>query len=191
MTDTISASLKRQLEQLVGERDRLVQQYAYVFSSYAFIEKAIFDIRAAAESLDKKDVEIEVRDGAELGQRDRWMIRSGNRRLSTQAPTFRSKAEAVIEATKQIQRASEVENPKKEEVAAMVAAYLTAADAPISRAELFERLRQDGIVIQGKDPEMVLSTMLWRAGPPLGIYNVKGVGYWLDQRRGEIENAFQ
>ncbi|RBP16406.1 hypothetical protein DFR50_10547 [Roseiarcus fermentans] len=36
--------------------------------------------------------------------------------------------------------------------------------------------------MHGSNPEMVLSTMLWRAGPTEGIVRLKSGGYWLEGR---------
>jgi hypothetical protein len=47
---------------------------------------------------------------------------------------------------------------------------------PMARRELFDELAGRGIVIQGKDPEMVLSTMLWRSKEK--IVRLPGHGYW-------------
>ncbi|PDS75448.1 hypothetical protein [Rhizobium sp. L43] len=70
-------------------------------------------------------------------------------------------------------------NPSKEKVAKIVRQMLEDSDKPLSRSEIYKSLDRQGIKIWGKDPEMVLSTMLWRAGPELGIENKKGVGYIL------------
>ncbi|TAV50394.1 hypothetical protein ELI30_19785 [Rhizobium leguminosarum] len=70
-------------------------------------------------------------------------------------------------------------NPDKRDVAAQVAAMLMDSDKPLSRREIYENLKAAGIEIRGKDPEMVLSTMLWRAGEEFSIENKKGMGYIL------------
>ncbi|MBB3445885.1 hypothetical protein [Rhizobium sp. BK379] len=70
-------------------------------------------------------------------------------------------------------------NPSKEKVAKIVRQMLEDSEKPLSRSEIYKSLDRQGIKIWGKDPEMVLSTMLWRAGPELGIENRKGVGYVL------------
>lgn len=44
------------------------------------------------------------------------------------------------------------------------------------RKELFNALAKEGLVIHGKDPEMVLSTMLWRASDT--IVRLPPHGYW-------------
>lgn len=69
------------------------------------------------------------------------------------------------------------QNPKKEFVAARVAEIIREAGVPKSRAELFKALKAQGIVLQGKNPEMVLSTMLWRSSDT--IVRLPSHGYWL------------
>lgn len=51
------------------------------------------------------------------------------------------------------------------------------AGRPVPRKELFEDLASRGIHIHGKDPEMVLSTMMWRM--PQDFIRLAGYGYWL------------
>jgi hypothetical protein len=53
-------------------------------------------------------------------------------------------------------------NSKKEEVAQAAREILNAEGRPLPRTELYKRLVDRGLVIEGSDPEMVLSTMLWR-----------------------------
>jgi hypothetical protein len=75
-----------------------------------------------------------------------------------------------------------MQNSKKEEVAAAARRILEAAPAPISRADLYQQLRSEGLRINGSNPEMVLSTMLWRAGRVEKITRLKSGGYWLETR---------
>lgn len=73
-------------------------------------------------------------------------------------------------------------NSSKEEVAKAARVVLHSADGPMSRAELYKRLVFHGLRIRGKNPEMVLSTMLWRAGKDAGIVRLKSGGYALAER---------
>lgn len=70
-----------------------------------------------------------------------------------------------------------VRNSKKEEVAAAARRIIEAEGRPMSRTELYERLIGGGLTINGADPEMVLSTMLWRMRDQV-VRLAKG-GYWL------------
>ena len=67
-------------------------------------------------------------------------------------------------------------NPKKEEVAAEVRDILMANKAPMTRDELLKMLSKRGKDIQGKNPAVVLQTMLWRMQSV--IVHLKGYGYW-------------
>lgn len=67
-------------------------------------------------------------------------------------------------------------NPSRESVASESLRLIREAGHPLPRTELFNALRDSGTVIEGKDPEMVLSTMLWRSENE--IARIKGHGYW-------------
>lgn len=67
-------------------------------------------------------------------------------------------------------------NSRKEDVAATARRVILERGAPITRDDLYDLLTAEGLVIQGKDPQMVLSTMLWRMRDQ--IARVKGGGYW-------------
>jgi hypothetical protein len=67
-------------------------------------------------------------------------------------------------------------NPDRDFVVEMCLALIRDAGKPLSRRELFEALAARGITISGKDPEMVLSTMLWRSQGK--IVRLQGFGYW-------------
>lgn len=67
-------------------------------------------------------------------------------------------------------------NSPKEEVVAVAIELIRERGQPIMRDELYELLIEAGLTIQGKDPQMVLSTMLWRMKDK--IVRVEGGGYW-------------
>ena len=48
---------------------------------------------------------------------------------------------------------------------------------PLPRAKLFEAVKVGGMIIHGKDPEMVFSTMLWRMQDR--FIRLEKHGYWL------------
>ena len=58
----------------------------------------------------------------------------------------------------------------------MARQIIAVAGRPVSRGELFPRLRELGINIDGKHPQMVLSTMLWRMRDQVVRL---AEGYWL------------
>ena len=68
-------------------------------------------------------------------------------------------------------------NPKKETVVAVVMAIILETGHPVSRNFLFDRLKDAGIRINGKDPKMILSTMLWRSKDL--VIRLDHHGYWL------------
>lgn len=67
-------------------------------------------------------------------------------------------------------------NSSKEKVAEAAREVILESGAPLMRDELYGRLIERGLTIQGKDPHMVLSTMLWRMKEK--IVRVDGGGYW-------------
>ena len=67
-------------------------------------------------------------------------------------------------------------NPDRELVADYCVEIVRTMGHPLSRRDLFQALVDRGIVIEGKDPEMVLSTMLWRSKDK--IVRLPGHGYW-------------
>lgn len=69
-------------------------------------------------------------------------------------------------------------NSNKEDVAAEARRIVVELNKPVPRADLFALLVARGFVLKGSDPQMVLSTMLWRAGKAAGIVNLKNRGYW-------------
>ena len=76
-------------------------------------------------------------------------------------------------------------NPKKEVVAEEALKIIEEAGEPVPRAELYRRLCEAGVVIEGKDPEQVLSTMLWRTRETTPIVRIPSGGYWLANRAHE------
>ncbi|MBK5948742.1 hypothetical protein CCR93_04665 [Rhodobium orientis] len=68
-------------------------------------------------------------------------------------------------------------NPPKEDVAESAREIIKERGAPMGRSELYNALCERGIHLHGKDPEMVLSTMLWRMKDR--VVRLKSGGYWL------------
>lgn len=67
-------------------------------------------------------------------------------------------------------------NPDREIVALACVNYIREAGYPLMRADLLKKLTEDDIIIRGKDPAMVLSTMLWRSKDI--IQRLPRGGYW-------------
>lgn len=68
-------------------------------------------------------------------------------------------------------------NSRKEEVADAARKFIEDRGEPIMRDELYDLLTAEGLTIKGKDPKMVLSTMLWRMRHR--VIRLKSGGYWL------------
>jgi hypothetical protein len=68
------------------------------------------------------------------------------------------------------------QNPNRRDVTLKAVEYIREAERPLSRSEIWEKLKADDIIIYGKNPEMVLSTMLWRTKDL--IRRLRGGGYW-------------
>lgn len=68
-------------------------------------------------------------------------------------------------------------NPSKEKVASEAASIIRHLRRPLRRTELFQALERAGVRIYGKNPEMVLSTMLWRMRKK--IVRLEKYGYWV------------
>lgn len=68
-------------------------------------------------------------------------------------------------------------NPPRTVVAEKVREILTERGHPVKRSDLFRQLSDRGVHIYGQDPEMVLSTMLWRMKDQ--FVRIPRVGYWL------------
>ena len=72
-------------------------------------------------------------------------------------------------------------NPKKEDVAEAAREIIKERGEPVSRTNLFRALAEHGITISSEnDPEVVLSTMLWRTRDR--VTRLKTGGYWLPER---------
>lgn len=66
-------------------------------------------------------------------------------------------------------------NPDRREVSEKALEIIRALRRPLSRRDLYKRLTDAGVIITGKDPEMVLGTMLYRDDR---IVRLRGFGYW-------------
>lgn len=82
----------------------------------------------------------------------------------------------VVESKPRLHPSGRPKNPLKEEVALAACEILRARGEPMSRDDLFEALTERGVIIHGKNPPVVLQTMLWRVQEV--ITHLKGHGYW-------------
>ena len=67
-------------------------------------------------------------------------------------------------------------NPSRDDVGRKAWELIGTHGRPIPRTELFMLLGKEGIHIYGKDPEMVLSTMMWRMQEH--FIRIPKFGYW-------------
>ena len=68
-------------------------------------------------------------------------------------------------------------NPSKEVVARFTYNLAKDRGRPVPRESIMAALQNDGVEIEGKDPEMVVSTMLWRQKDV--VVRLKPYGYWM------------
>jgi hypothetical protein len=74
-------------------------------------------------------------------------------------------------------------NSKKEDIAEAARVVIAGHGKPVMRSALFKELIEQGYTIEGTNPEMVLSTMLWRMKDK--VVRLKQGGYWLAERPWE------
>lgn len=67
-------------------------------------------------------------------------------------------------------------NPPRDFVVTKALEIIQERGEPVPRSELYAALRARGVEVFGKDPVMVLSTMLWRSDDR--IVRLKDHGYW-------------
>lgn len=75
-------------------------------------------------------------------------------------------------------------NPKKEDVANAAREILEECGEPLPCSKLHKKLIDRGVVIEGKDPQAVLITMLWRQKDK--VQRIKGGGYWLTEQSAAV-----
>lgn len=68
-------------------------------------------------------------------------------------------------------------NPPRALIGQTAREIIEKAGRPVSRDALFEGLKERGLIVRGKDPMMVLSTMMWRMQDE--FVRLPGYGYWL------------
>jgi hypothetical protein len=137
-------------------------------------------LKEIADKVDElMDAMYKVRE--EMQEIDRF-IRMWHEMAGIQPPAEleQSKIEEAVDRPKRIRP----KNPPREAVAEACVNYIREAGRPLMRAELLDQLTADGIVIRGKDPAMVLSTMLWRSKDI--IRRLPEGGYW---PAGELSQA--
>ncbi|HVV78557.1 MAG TPA: hypothetical protein VHD59_02940 [Pseudolabrys sp.] len=67
-------------------------------------------------------------------------------------------------------------NPDKQLIGDLAEASMVTKGRPIPRRELMEDLKKNGVFLHGKNPDMILSTMMWRMQDR--FVRIPGFGYW-------------
>jgi hypothetical protein len=135
------------------------------------------ELKTKAEHI--KQLAEEMKDLLDQHKALRSFIRTWYEMAGVQPPDENENEEhietPVLPAPKPAKRSRPI-NPDRRIVVDMCVDYIREARRPLMRADLFALLKRDGIEIKGQDPEMVLSTMLWRSKDKV-IRLAKG-GYW-------------
>ncbi len=138
-------------------------------------DKALENAVAIRDELMEKiaNAEIQIKEWRAQAQRAERFIADWEEFSGQQAPqTAVSESAAVsVESARVKPR-----NPKKEDVADAALKIIRERGEPMSRDDLFDALQSDGVVLQGKNPPVILQTMLWRMQDR--IVHLKGHGYW-------------
>lgn len=87
-------------------------------------------------------------------------------------------ATAIATAKEALTAIRKRRNSRKEDVADAARRLILQRGAAIPRPELYQLLVKEGMVIEGSDPETVLSTMLWRTKDQPGVVHIRNHGYW-------------
>lgn len=138
-------------------------------------EKKAIDLRAAIASLKNKIADDQARLSRlsnEAAAVDDW-IRTWHQLAGTPyIPAGMERSEITLPVGKP----KRPKNPDREIVVEKALQIIRERGEPMSRRDLFEALKEQGIELRGKDPEMVLSTMLWRSQDR--IERLIPFGYW-------------
>ncbi|UZK70549.1 hypothetical protein OKW76_05775 [Sphingomonas sp. S1-29] len=125
-----------------------------------------------------------LREERDILQRDlqvtEQFIAVWRRTNNVQGPPERIEAKINLTHNDVPSHSKKPKNPRREAVAEAVLEIISNRGAPVSRSELYEALKARGVAVYGKDPVMVLSTMLWRSQDR--IVRLGSEGYWFRNR---------
>lgn len=102
---------------------------------------------------------------------DQWHRLAGTERVPVAA-----ERNAINLPVEKLVKRTRPKNPNREEVVEKALEIIRDHGEPMTRHALFQALAERGVTIAGKDPEMVLSTMLWRSKDK--ISRLAPFGYW-------------
>lgn len=94
-------------------------------------------------------------------------------------PAYAKIANAPASVIRKRPPAAKPMNPPKEQIGDIVEKFLRWRGLPATRKMIAQHLRDENIVLQGADPDMVLSTMLWRMKDR--FRRLPPHGYWLTE----------
>lgn len=113
---------------------------------------------------------------SEIAELENWIVMWHQLTGTSAKPTAAERMQNSVEISKRVRP----KNPDREVVVEYVLQIIQEKNEAQSRKDLFDELIARNVIIRGKDPEMVLSTMLWRSRDK--IVRIPGHGYWLKDK---------
>lgn len=138
-------------------------------------DTALKNAVAARDKMAEKiaDAEDQIKEWRAKMQRAERFISDWEEFSGQKAPAPTTEGEVYLSTSKPEKKPR---NPKKEDVAEAAVRIIRERGEPMTRDELFDALNAMGIIIHGKNPPVVLQTMLWRSQNQ--IVHLKSFGYW-------------
>lgn len=137
----------------------------------AEIENLIAEQRNAIMDANARIARLEVERANVAAWIEMW-----HRLAGTQGrPVAAEQNEHLLAVDKSVKR-KRPNNPDKSVVVDKALEIIREHGEPMGRRALFDALAASGIVLEGTDPQMVLSTMLWRSKDR--VKRLSGFGYW-------------
>jgi hypothetical protein len=150
--------------------------YDYALALREELAKKINDAQQGIEAMRQELRAVE----AFLQQYSQLAARSQGVASVASDDTSASKPRVVYGVYTRDSAPTHLKNSKKEEVARVAREILAEQDKPMPRKALLKAVTERGIILSGKDPEMVLSTMMWRMQKE--FVRLPPWGYWLKDR---------
>lgn len=138
----------------------------------AAVENAIAVMQDMAEKIAKAKLQIE--EWQQKSMRAERFVADWEEFSGQKAPAIEPPVSNAVQTD--TSKRPKPKNPKKEDVAEAAREIILTLGVPQSRDDIFAILPEKGMVIEGKDPPVVLQTMLWRMKDR--IVHLKGHGYW-------------
>jgi hypothetical protein len=150
--------------------------YDYALALRDELAKRINDAQQGIEAMrqELRAVEAFLEQYSQLAARSQGVTSGASDETTASKPRFVFGVRTLDSAP------ARLKNSKKEEVARVAREILAGQDKPMLRRELLKAVTERGIILSGKDPEMVLSTMMWRMQNE--FVRLPRWGYWLKNR---------